>query len=182
MIVPHWTEVEEFDERYKTHKLYEPNSKVYGSIEDEYKGNGNNLNIFLQKKTYLSCNTIKYDELKNKDYATEREKKISIKKAVNFHFKGIGANDMVVSSDKKTLNNNELHHLYNSPDIKRIKDSYVEFFEDLYKNKTTNILTCSLQRVSGNPKKDTDINQSERFNEKCYNIVTAYRIKKITIK
>jgi len=35
IIVPHWREVEEYDPRYATHKLYEPNSKVFGSFEDE---------------------------------------------------------------------------------------------------------------------------------------------------
>jgi len=59
-IVPHWEEVEEYDDRYKTHTLYNPNSKVFGSFEDELEDYiGNDYEFFcLEKKCWL----YKYDD------------------------------------------------------------------------------------------------------------------------
>lgn len=52
-LVRHWKQVEEYDQRYKDHVLYNPNSKVFGSFENEYTAT--NVNYFLDKKNYLSC-------------------------------------------------------------------------------------------------------------------------------
>ena len=38
--VPHWSEVEKFDARYANHKIYDANSKVFGSFEDELEDLG----------------------------------------------------------------------------------------------------------------------------------------------
>lgn len=37
-IVPHWEDIEKIDEWYKTHTLYNPKSKVFGSFENELGG------------------------------------------------------------------------------------------------------------------------------------------------
>lgn len=50
--VKHWEEVEQYDPRYKTHKLYEPGSKVFGSFENELDTD-NNHSWFQGKKQYL---------------------------------------------------------------------------------------------------------------------------------
>ena len=49
--VPHWDKVETYDARYKDHKMYNPNSKVFGGYEDEFECY-NNINYFLAKKHY----------------------------------------------------------------------------------------------------------------------------------
>lgn len=57
-LVPHWEELEKVDPRYKTHRLYEEKSKVFGSFEDELDEN-NNYNVYIAKKNYLSTSTEK---------------------------------------------------------------------------------------------------------------------------
>ena len=54
-IVPHWKEVEAYDDRYATHPIYSHNSKVFGSFEDELEDyNGEGYEFFcLEKKCWL---------------------------------------------------------------------------------------------------------------------------------
>lgn len=184
-LVNHWPEVEKVDDRYIKHHLYEPNSKVFGSFEDEYKGYNMNLNYFEQKKTYLCCDKEKYDKLKN-DYIDdkindEQYNKLS-KEYCMFHFKGISANDLIVNDLNDKLTNQELCDMYNDPNAKRISDDYVEFFENLHNDKKAKIMSCALQKSHNNNKKNTKFNETERLNNNCYHIITSYRIKNITIK
>ena len=53
--VPHWEEVELIDERYKNHKIFESNSKVFGSFEDELEEmKGDKYTFYcLEKKSWL---------------------------------------------------------------------------------------------------------------------------------
>ena len=83
IIVPHWREVEEYDPRYATHKLYEPNSKVFGSFEDELeKCLSSDYEFYcVQKKSWC----YRYGN-KNK-----------------FRFKGV--NGRSIHMDKKDFNN-----------------------------------------------------------------------------
>ncbi len=172
--VPHWKKVEKYDERYKDHKLYNEKSKVFGSFEDEYKKNPNELSYFLQKKVYYVHG--KFDK-------------------PCFHFKGISDKDIilakktVLTKDKKKIEHTqkELYDIYNDPNNTRIKKNHVKFFEKLYKKYEKNgeatqfILSSSLQKVSNNTKKGVKPEEEERHNKICYNIRTAFRIKKITI-
>ena len=50
--VPHWPEVEAYDERYRWHMLYSPNSKVFGSYENELDTE-NDLSYWSAPKQYL---------------------------------------------------------------------------------------------------------------------------------
>lgn len=66
IIVPHWEEVEEYDPRYKEHKLFNENSKVFGSFEDELKdmnnieGDKTYKSYFVQKKSWAYIVNDKY--------------------------------------------------------------------------------------------------------------------------
>jgi hypothetical protein len=84
--VPHWEEVELVDPRYKNHKIYEENSKVFGSFEDELTKMNKNINkegennyVFycLQKKTWL--------------YAVNGE--------VKYRFKGLNSRCILLQDD-----------------------------------------------------------------------------------
>jgi hypothetical protein len=181
--VNHWTEIEKYDERYIEHKLFSSDSKVFGSFEDEYKDNNNNLSYYLQKKTYLTLDTTLKDRMNNMTFENEREKNLYEKKFISFHFKGVSNKDIVINNINiiEKTDNKKLCDIYNDKNSIKIKDNYEGFFENLYKNKKVDLLTCSLQRVSNNLKKNTTNEQFERMNNKCYNIVTSYRIKSITI-
>jgi hypothetical protein len=51
LVVPHWQEVENYDSRYKDHKIYQEGSKVFGSFENEL--GDNDLFICVEKKSWL---------------------------------------------------------------------------------------------------------------------------------
>ena len=54
--VPHWPDAGKYDSRYNdNHPLYHPETKVFGSFENELKDN--NLFILLQKKMWLVAKT-----------------------------------------------------------------------------------------------------------------------------
>jgi hypothetical protein len=54
--VPHWEDAGKYDSRYNdNHPLYHPETKVFGSFENELKDN--NLFILLQKKMWLVAKT-----------------------------------------------------------------------------------------------------------------------------
>lgn len=66
--VPHWKEVEEYDPRYINHPLYSPDSKIFGSFEDEmskfnkgvkFEKGHKVVSYTLQKKTW---SYIQYDK------------------------------------------------------------------------------------------------------------------------
>lgn len=97
--VRHWKEIEEFDSRYKDHKLFESNSKVYGSFEDELE-ESNNLNIFIAKKCYLSM-TIDEKGDPAKEYNKKTEKMDPV--PAHFCFKGVGSNDMLLDLNESIL-------------------------------------------------------------------------------
>ena len=80
------------------------------------------------------------------------------------------AHKLIIDDDISELANEELNDLYYNKDSKRISDNYITFFERLHTEKTVNILTCSLQRVSNNQKKGTTMEQPDRMNNNCYNI------------
>lgn len=199
IIVPHWEEVEIYDPRYKEHKLFKNNSKVFGSFEDEYKDNNNDLSYFEQKKTYLCVNTreyykllkikklnkidFSYFNLKNsykQDHNLDIEK--DIKKYASFHFKGVSDKDIILKDNVNNLTNKQLYEMFNDTNVKRIKDNYIEFFENLHVNKKSTILTCSLQRINNNLKKNVTMDDKDKLNKNCYSIISSYRIKNITIK
>lgn len=141
-LVPHWEEVEKYDSRYRKHQIYSPNSKVYGSFEDEYAELGDiNLSYHLQKKTYLATNT---------DITKIKKSKMT--------FKGVSDNNILVRADNsgeyvfcgenkeyiKSHENKYLVDLYARAN--KICDIRNELFELLYTNRKIKILTQRFQR------------------------------------
>ena len=183
-IVPHWEAIEEYDERFKTHKMYNPKTKVFGSYENEYDGCPMNVHYFMQKKMYLSTNK-EYNlmtEKERKEYLTEN--KIDEKKLIKMSAKGISSDNVIIKDldSVEDLSNEELCEIFNAKDSKRIRDNYMEFFETLYTKKTANVLCFSMQRKSGNTKKGVIYGDEERTNKDCYKILSLYRTKTINIK
>ena len=113
--VPHWKEVEEYDSRYKTSKMYADSNidKVIGSFQDEYKTNEINISYWLQKKSYFVGNT-NNELMKNNKMI----------------FKGIKENDKYIDGNL----------------LKVIKDNYINFFENLYRKRTVDVLCSSIHK------------------------------------
>ena len=175
--VRHWPEVEQYDDRYINHKIYEDNSKVFGSFEDEYKNLNINISYFKDKKEYLCTHTSDLNTLKDP----------------SFHFKGVGLNDIIINDDEELeqmtkLTDKDLNIIYNDKKYKRIKDDFTGFFEMLYTNENVKILTCIFKKINSTQKKQDetidnikDVDET-KLDNRCYNIITQHLIKTISGK
>ena len=191
-IVPHWKEVEEYDSRYATHKLYDDNSKVFGSFEDELSDYlADDYEFYcLQKKTWL----YRYGE-QNK-----------------FRFKGVNKRSLPISRDElKSLKWIEARQRTNKQTEKketiyRVNGEYAKetyyyhaentdkhlgeginatmFYRELYKKKSAYVLCSSFRKhatntatsIEGN---DLDMNKT---NLSFGSIESVYMLKHIKLK
>lgn len=161
-VVPHWIEVEEIDPRYKEHTLYNPNSKVYGSFENEYPDNFD-MHYFIAKKEYYSGNS---------------EGLYEINKDPKYSFKGIGPNDVLLDDeiDYSKYSEQELFKLYQIGS--KIKNNLEKLYSKLYDNvllnkglnedcdKYVKILTFSMNRVVKNSQHNKD-NDEDKYTTTC---------------
>ena len=160
--VPHWEEVEQYDERYKTATLYAKTNKVkvIGSFADEYANKKYDYYYFLQKKGYM-CGGINDNdmtfkgfnkddvylkddtliEVKNiyQDIDNERKKKM-----VKKNKKLIDDEQLNVINDKIKECEIKLNDLYHTS--KKIKDDYQGFFRDYYENGHVTVLRQQLTK------------------------------------
>lgn len=177
-IVPHWEEVELIDDRYKTHKLYEKDSKVFGSFENELKQN--NYFVCVQKKAWFSCNTI--DEVDNN---------------VKLGFKGVAQSSLVITKEEAQeidkMSNQERYNYYQNNKSKRMvyeeeidgeiiqRSNAKTLFKGLIEHNEGYVLTQSFNKVIKNQKKGVGIDEVERFNTNNNKIMVRYNIKRIVI-
>lgn len=179
-LVPHWEEVEKYDNRYKTHPIYKKHSKVFGSFEDEYH-KSNYKHYFLQKKAYLSMD--------------------KTKKGGKMTFKGVNYNNTIIYENPEGLyihledgtevplstNDKELFYNYAYAE-KLFKEGYYDnrekLFEMLYDNKKVMILTQyfrrSVKNTTKNISKDGDYDK-DKVNENMNTIMINTRIKTLKI-
>jgi hypothetical protein len=126
--VPHWEEVEKYDERYKTSLMYAKTNrdKVIGSFADEYADKKYEYGFFLQKKGYMM--------------GGENDNDMT--------FKGIKKDDVYLKNvnieEIKKMSEKDLNDFYHT--FQKIKDDYYSFFNDLYTNKTVTVLCQSLTK------------------------------------
>jgi hypothetical protein len=144
ILVPHWEEIEKIDERYKTHRLFEENSKVFGSLEDELKNiKGDNYTYYLlQKKTYLYTN--------NND--------------TKWRFKGINPNNILINNNEEFIikkNNKykidkskllEVNNYYNNNNNNSISNNSIKLYDTLYTDKKALILCNQFKKQQENNK------------------------------
>jgi hypothetical protein len=190
-IVPHHKEVEEYDPRYKTHKLYDPNSKVFGSFEDELNDYiAEDYEFYcLQKKTWL----YRYGE-HNK-----------------FRFKGVNKRSLPISSaELKTLKWVEARQRTNKETDKketlyRVNPDYSKetyyyhaenperhlgeglnatmFYRELYKKKSAYVLCSSFRKHATNNAVSIEGEELDmtKTNLSFGSIESVYMLKKIKL-
>jgi len=182
--VPHWEEVELKDERYKNHKIYEVDSKVFGSFEDELEDLVGEKYIFycLEKKSWL--------------YAVDNKAK--------FRFKGLNDNAQILTLDedfvnKKIVNkgkvNEEIkinikkgseeavHNFYINNKANSIGcGNEVKFFEQIYSVGEAYLLCNSFRKIVKNSLRNVDVGDDERYNTLMNSIQVNYMIKHINPK
>lgn len=197
-VVPHWKEVEKFDKRFKNHKIYQADSKVYGSFENEYKPDFK-THYFIAKKQYLSGNGTKWkmsfkgvgckdNLLINPNVVLDNEGKLDIKKAQNFSN----------NSDTKVGNNLELIfklmvycYRYNNLTIPH-KDRQKELIKLYYTNDKDLNIYKEFEKNNNNDKHGILRVRTlsylfgrvvKRFKGEQTCVITGeYRIKKLTVK
>ena len=191
--VPYWEKVLEYDERYKGHKLYDPNSKVFGSYEDEMDELPNNDMFYcFQKKSWVIIDRKAYLNRKPNFDGKETSFKMS--------FKGVPKNSIMLpllENDgydwlKKKYKKDSLDFELEIIDDKkcldyyvngtRIKDNLIEFCEELYDKKYIYVLTQNFKRVvKNNCRNVISLDDKDKFNIMNNTIQVQPIIKKITI-
>lgn len=197
-IVNHWPELEKVDERYVTHKLYEPNSKVFGSLEDEYNGGNYNLFYHIGKKfycgleidnieKYININELKDNEKINVETMKSMDKVIN-PSHVKTSMKGVSPNFVIMSKDelkpyydtkKKKYDVEKLAIHYNTKLENRLSNNYVSFFEQLLHDKEGYLLTFSMNRIHSNTSHNVTVQQETKFNKKVYSTTSNYLVKQL---
>jgi hypothetical protein len=192
VIVPHWAEVEDIDSRYKTHRIYDSNSKVFGSFEDELEDCVGDEYLFycLEKKSWLYA------------YKTEG----------NFHskyrFKGLNGSAQLLSLEEPFIESKVLKHkaTTDKPYWEEIKHSVksenelevyqyyegnkknniergneIKFFEQVYSTGVAYILNSSFRKIVKNSARNVGVDDNENYNNLMNKIQVQYNLKKINI-
>ena len=182
--VRHWPEVELKDPRYKDHRIYDSNSKVFGSFEDELEEMKGDNYIFycLEKKSWL--------------YAVDNKAK--------FRFKGLNDNAQILTLEEDFINRkisnkgkpNEamkinitkgaeraVHKFYNNNKANAIGNgNEVKFFEQIYKTGEAYLLCNSFRKIVKNSLRNVEVGQDDRYNVLMNSIQVNYMIKHIKPK
>jgi hypothetical protein len=180
--VPHWEEVLEYDARYETHKLYDENSKVFGSYENELDKMGTGIN------SYFSC-----VEKKSWCYSDNGKTKVC--------FKGLSKNSIILNGDEDILIKKinaigdvslELCDKSIVENAIKIKDFFndgnntlqhkaVDFFKRLNNKEDVYVLCFSFSKSVKNNKQNVMIDDIGNFNTKFNGVIANYNIKKISL-
>lgn len=191
--VPHHKEVEAYDPRYANHKIYDPNSKVFGSFEDELEKCVGDDYLFycLEKKSWL--------------YAYKHDDKWEAK----YRFKGLNGSaqmltmeepfiDVKVVQHKATATKeawNEIKYIVKPESEYDVYKYYLDhkhnniengneinFFEKIYTTGTAYVMCNSFRKIVKNASRNVEMDDTGSFNTLMNKIQVNYNIKKIQIK
>ena len=188
--VPHHPEVELIDPRYKDHKIYDANSKVFGSFEDELEEMIGNDYVFycVEKKSWC--------------YSVDGDAK--------FRFKGLNPSAIQLSLKEKFVEEVIIKHKANKEtktkawkEIKyQIADdtkievynfaqnnqhlsigagNEVKFFEQIFSTGEAYLLCGSFRKIVKNSSREVEIGDEARYNNLMNSIQVCFNMKKISI-
>jgi hypothetical protein len=186
--VPHWKEVEEVDARYKTHKIYEEGSKVFGSYEDELEDAIGDEYVFycLEKKSWL--------------YGYKKDGKWCSK----YRFKGLNGSAQMLTMEEPFVGNRVINHANGKVEVKfflkpetehQVYKYYlankqnnidsgneIKFFDKIYTTGEAYVMCSSFRKIVKNSSRNVDMEDEEGYNSLMNKIQVRYNIKKIQIK
>ena len=191
--VPHWEEVEEYDSRYKTHKIYDPNSKVFGSFEDELENSIGDEYVFycLEKKSWL--------------YGYKHDGEWCAK----FRFKGLNGSSQLLSLEEPFIECRTIQHAAKdgkeawnetkySISVEKEYEVYkyyiqhtqnnlengneIKFFEKIFTTGVGYVLCSSFRKIVKNSARDVEFGDETSYNNLMNKIQVLYNIKKIQLK
>jgi len=198
--VPHWEEVEEIDPRYKNHLIYQADSKVFGSFEDELDElQGHHYRFYcVEKKSWA------YEVLNEDGTYTEELKEGKMTPISKFKFKGINGRAIMMNLDepfvelKRTKKRDgEITERYIMKEdtelevytyCERNKHLAIEsgnigkFFDGLFEKREAYVLTNSFRKIVKNSARSVEMGDEEKYNDLLNCIQVNYSMKKITLK
>ena len=196
--VPAWKEVEEYDARYKDHKLYHPHTKVFGSFEDEFDLDDAKIDeskvedwefILVGKKSYLYNVKVDGKWVNNKDW---------------FRFKGVRPSSILLDennlpdfAEKVVINrmdgsmvkkfrikqDAEIHKITDfveeNTDLQVINNS-IPFFRNMYIDGKSLVLCNSFRKIVKSSVFNEDLTGG-RYEENNNKIQLCYTLKNLRI-
>ena len=187
--VPHWKEVENVDERYKNHKIYEADSKVFGSFEDELaEMQGEKYTFYcLEKKSW--CYAVdgdakfRFKGLNGSALLLDTKEKFIETKIINHKSKD--GKDSWVENKLKIKNNTELEVYNFAQDNKHLAieaGNEVKFFEQIYQTGNAYLLCCSFRKIVKNSSRNVEIGDTIKYNNLMNKVQVNYTMKHISLK
>jgi hypothetical protein len=186
--VPCWEEVYEVDARYKNHLIYDPNSKVFGSFEDEladYEGD-EYLFYCLEKKSW-SYSWAKKGEWKSK-----------------FKFKGINGRSQMLTLNEEWIDTcmknkkeggkelyyrigdgreRDVYEYYTANTDKNIEEgNVIKFFNQIYETGEAYVLCSSFRKIVKNTLHGVGVDDVNKFNNDFNRIKVCFQMKHLKLK
>ena len=186
--VPCWEEVYEVDARYKNHLIYDPNSKVFGSFEDEladYEGD-DYLFYCLEKKSWS------YSWAKKGDWKSK------------FKFKGINGRSQILTLKEDWIDTcirnkkdggkeiyyrvgddkeQEVYEYYEANIDKNIEEgNVIKFFNQIYETGEAYVLCSSFRKIVKNTLHGVGVEDTNKFNNDFNRIKVCFQMKHLKIK
>lgn len=193
IIVPHWKEVEDYEPKYATHKIYDDNSKVFGSFEDELKDMIGDKYIFycLEKKAWLyacsSNNTwdtkMRFKGLNEKALLLDLTEPFIKTRLINHRPKNDVSAWTETCYEIEDNMEEDVYNFYNENKHKYLtKDNQISFFKQLYETGQAYVLVQSFDKIVKNNYKHVDINDKDKYNSHTNEIQLDISIKHFNIK
>jgi hypothetical protein len=182
--VPHWGEVELVDERYKNHKIYDENSKVFGSFEDELSGMIGDKYVFycVEKKSWC--------------YSVDGKAK--------FRFKGLNGSALLLTLGEAFVAERTIKHKNGDIEKKfeisngKEKDVYnfainnkhlaiengneEKFFQQIFDTREAYVLCSSFRKIVKNNMRNVEMSDTGKYNQYMNRIQVNYMMKHISLK
>lgn len=192
--VPHWKEVESYDERYKNHLIYQSDSKVFGSYEDELEEEIGDEYIFycVEKKSWS------YNVLHEPTSIVEVGKYKS-----KFKFKGINGKALLLNLDESFIEKHskksdgvivienkvkpncelEIYKWCENNKNREIENgNALKFYEQIYTTGEAYVMTNSFRKIVKNSLHSVEMGEEEKYNNLINKVQVNYMMKKIRIK
>lgn len=164
---------------FKNHPMFNPKTKVFGSLEDELEEININVDsdecymLCLQPKTWLY-------------HAGENGNK--------FRLKGVNPKDLYISKEneiiqkvkdkyilRKELTEKEIYHYFNTHSHMSIKNNVEDFFKELKNTKSVLAMCLHFKKIIKNSARNADVSDSNKHNKEHHTIRVDINIKNITI-
>jgi len=187
--VPHWEEVEKIDPRYKNHKIYESDSKVFGSFEDELEDSVGTDYVFycLEKKSWL--------------YSYDGKSK--------FRFKGLNGSALLLSLGEDFIKQKTINHkskngkpswnetkffiekekelevynfAQNNKHLAIENNNELKFFEQIYTTGEAYLLCSSFRKIVKNSARNVVLGNENKYNNLMNKVQVNYMMKHISLK